>query len=102
MEFQLPNASGTSRHGQPTRIRYNIPSTAMRRLRLLYIASWSRICSSFDQNSSLSINRGIANSFCWWYGNPILRVCFYLRNTYLKTSTDPSIHDVCTAFYAEL
>jgi len=36
MEFQMPQVK--SRHGQPTRIRYNMPSAVMRRLRLLYIA----------------------------------------------------------------
>ena len=35
IEFQQPNAAGKSRHGQPTRIRYGIPSTVRRRLRLL-------------------------------------------------------------------
>jgi hypothetical protein len=36
MEFQLPNAFGKSRHGQPTHIRYSIPSTVISKLRLLY------------------------------------------------------------------
>ena len=35
MEFQLPNAFGKSRHGQPTHIRYSIPSTVISKLRLL-------------------------------------------------------------------
>ncbi len=36
MEFQPPNAFGMSLHGQPARIRYSIPSTVMRKLRLLF------------------------------------------------------------------
>lgn len=63
---QIPKAK--SRHGQPTRIRYNILLLSHANC-ACYKPFLKQIFSSFDQNSSLSINRGIANSSHWWCGN---------------------------------